>query len=67
METTVLCYNRVNIGDVLGLYRGYIGDILGYWKIRWKLLLRVQGLGQGALQKSGRQYCMLKLKPHDAT
>ena len=25
METIVLCYNRVNIGDVLGLYEGYVG------------------------------------------
>ena len=30
------------IGVILGVYRGYIGDILGgEWKIKWKLLFRV--------------------------
>ena len=29
METTVLCYNRVNVGDVLGLYRGLYWGYIG--------------------------------------
>ena len=37
----------------MGLYWGYIGVILGEWKIKWKLLSRGKGLG-----RHGRHQCM---------
>ena len=34
-----------NIGVILGLHRGYVGVILGEWKMKWKLLFMLKGLG----------------------
>ena len=42
-------------------FGGYIGAILGYWKRKWKLLFRVQGIGDirailGIYWDNGKEY-----------